>query len=424
MARLFRLSGLWTAISVGREIRASGNLRADHRPRGRGVRVSKNYESEIRTRRARGVPRLLQVVDRVQDKVSDARWHAVSERDPSATGVFVYGVTTTRIYCRPSCSSRRPLRDHTVFFATPAEARENGFRACRRCQPDTPTVEDGSLAAVIAVCRHLENPRDDRSAAAVAAEFGYGERHFRRRFVETVGVPVGTYARAQRARRSREALRTGDSVARAIVESSYGSFSAFYESAATTLGMSPGRYLDGGGGERITYTSLVTPLGVVLVGCTARGVCAVHLGDDETVLEATLRTEFPRADIERDDEGLLEVATLLAGAAQGTRDAVRLPLDVAGTAFQVRVWHALRSIPRGETRTYSEVAAAIGAPSAFRAVASACAANGVALVIPCHRVVRRDGSPGGYRWGATTKVALLAIEATAPPVTSDVTREG
>jgi AraC family transcriptional regulator of adaptative response/methylated-DNA-[protein]-cysteine methyltransferase len=269
------------------------------------------------------------------------------------------------------------------------------------------------LNAVIEVCRSLERPQAGRSVAELAADLGYSERHLRRRFVEVIGVTAGAYARAQRERRVRDALLAGDSVTGSIVASGYGSFSAFYDKGAPTLGMAPGRYRDGGLGERISFTTIATPLGVILVGCTSRGVCAVRLGEHVDALESELVAEFPQAHIERDDESLLEVALVVAGAVRGERDATHLPLDVAGTAFQIRVWAALRSIPLGETRTYSDIAHAIGASSSIRAVASACAANGAALTIPCHRVIRRDGTLGGYRWGVDAKVEILRNESAA-----------
>jgi AraC family transcriptional regulator of adaptative response/methylated-DNA-[protein]-cysteine methyltransferase len=256
----------------------------------------------------------------------------------------------------------------------------------------------------------LEANDDTASFPTLAAELGYSERHLRRRFHEVIGVSVGTYARAYKAERIREKLRAGTPVTSAVFDAGYGSMRAFYEHGAPTLGMTPGRYRDGGRGEHITFTSVETPLGWVVAARTTRGVCAVRIGPDEVELVKGLTEEFPNALVERDDVGMTQVTGVLSAAVRGERDATDLPLDLAGTAFQLRVWAALRAIPLGETRTYSEVAQEIGAPSAVRAVASACAANEVALTVPCHRVLRKDGSMGGYRWGVDVKEKLLAAE--------------
>ncbi len=350
------------------------------------------------------VPRLPRV-----DELDEIRWRAVAERDDDLVGVFVYGVRTTSVYCRPGCGARRPLRDNVEYFATPAEATAAGYRACRRCSPDRTRSSNPAVMAVIAVCRQLEQG-DDASVADMATALGYSERHLRRRFRDVTGVSIGAYRRAQRAVRIRGALRKGSSVTDAVFDAGYGSFRGFYEFGAAQLGMTPGRYRDGARGERIRYTSVATPLGFVVAGCTSRGVCAIRLGGDENALTKDLHEEFPNATIERDDGGLADVATVLVGAMRGEGDPTVLPLDVAGTAFQIRVWEALRRIPAGQTRTYSQVASEIGAPTAVRAVASACAANHVALAVPCHRVVRRDGSLGGYRWGVEVKESLLRAE--------------
>ena len=227
-------------------------------------------------------------------------------------------------------------------------------------------------------------------------------------------MPIGSYLRAQQADRTRSALRGGMAVTDAVVEAGYGSSRAFYEHGATRLGMSPQRYRAGAKGERISYTTIITTIGVVLAASTNLGVCAVRIGSDETALADELRAEFPLATITRDDDAMLEVAELLAGAVRGEKEPTILPVDLTGTAFQMRVWEALRRIPTGQTRTYSELALEIGSPRAVRAVGSACAANPAALAVPCHRVVRRDGTLGGYRWGIDTKAALLTVEAVGP----------
>lgn len=343
-------------------------------------------------------------------ELDEMRWRAVEARDPKMAGCFVYAVASTKVFCRPDCGSRRALRRNVEFFSTAVEAKSAGYRACRRCRPDDVLVSDPSVAAVIAVCGRLEHDAQGTSVAALASELGYSERHLRRRFREVVGVSVATYARAQKAQRIRERLRGGAPVTDAVFDAGYGSMRAFYEHGAPQLGMAPARYRDGGRGEHITFTSIETALGWVVAARTARGVCAVRVGDDEVALVKGLVEEFPHALVERDDEGLFDVANVLASAVRGERDATELPVDLAGTSFQLRVWEALRTIPMGETRTYSDVAEQIGAPKAVRAVASACAANEAALAVPCHRVVRKDGSMGGYRWGIDVKVQLLEAE--------------
>ena len=343
-------------------------------------------------------------------ELDDSRWRAVEVRDESLVGCFVYAVTSTQIYCRPGCGSRRPLRQNVEFFATAGEASGAGYRPCRRCRPNEIAATSASLEAVIATCRELERSDGAENASSIAARLGYSERHLRRLFLETIGVTMSAYERAQKAERVRADLREGTPVMNAVIDAGYGSTRAFYEHGAPRLGMSPGRYRDGARGERIRYTLTETALGTLAVAVTDQGVCSVKLGSDGLDLVTGLKAEFPLATLVRDDEGLSDVASVLESATRGHGDATVLPLDLAGTAFQIRVWEALRTIPAGETRTYSEVAAAIGKPRAVRAVASACAANEAALAIPCHRVIRRDGSLGGYRWGIENKEALLAAE--------------
>jgi AraC family transcriptional regulator of adaptative response/methylated-DNA-[protein]-cysteine methyltransferase len=347
------------------------------------------------------------------ENLDQSRWDAVQRRDKNLDGVFVYAVATTGIVCRPGCASRTPRRENVEFFTTLPDAEAAGYRACHRCRPQEERLHDASLEAVITLCRRLE--RDNvTNVAATAVEVGYSERHLRRRFAEVIGVPVATYARTIRSQRVREALSSSSAVADAVYEAGFGSSRAFYEHGAPPLGMTPRRYRAGAEGERITFTSLVTPLGVVIVATTERGVCAVRIGDAEATLEQELANEFPRATLHRDDEGLRHVASVIALAVRGEGETTSLPLDLQGTTFQVRVWEALRRVPRGTTLTYSQLAESIGSPRAVRAVGSACAANPVALVVPCHRIVRRDGSLGGYRWGLEVKEALLAAEGTRP----------
>lgn len=360
--------------------------------------------------RSLSVPRLM-----TMNELSESRWHSVETRDDASSGIFVYAVTTTGVYCRPGCGARRPLRRNVEYFNTSSEATAAGYRACRRCRPDLNGATDPAVVAVTALCRELE--RDgDLDVGLTARELGYSERHLRRLFGNLVGVSIGAYQRSLRAQRAREVMKAGGAVTEAVVDSGFGSFRGFYEHGADRLGMTPSRFRHGARGEVIRYTSLATPLGVVVVACTDRGVCFLRLGRDDAPILEELRAEFPEATIARDDEGLAEVAVVLAGAVRGERDPTVLPLDLEGTAFQIRVWEALRRIPTGETRTYSQVAAGIGAARSVRAVASACAANRAALAVPCHRVVRADGSLGGYRWGTDVKEALLAAEGRSNPI--------
>ncbi len=342
------------------------------------------------------------------ENLDDIRWRAVQLRDASAADIFIYGVSSTGVFCRPGCASRTPLRRNVEFFFSPDDALSAGYHACQRCRPDLEHAVDPSLAAVISLCRRLE--KGDLDLGSFAASVGYSEGHLRRRFSQVVGVPVATYARAQRAISMRHALKSNVPVTRAAYESGYGSSRAFYEHGALRLGMSPRAYQGGASGERITYTTLSTPIGIVVAACTDRGLCAVRIGEDEETLVVELANEFPKALLERDDEGLFEVARVLAAAVRGEGGATSLPVDIEGTAFQMRVWEALRAVPTGSTLTYSQLAQRIGAPRAVRAVGSACAANPVALAVPCHRVVRRDGTLGGYRWGLAVKESLLKVE--------------
>jgi AraC family transcriptional regulator, regulatory protein of adaptative response / methylated-DNA-[protein]-cysteine methyltransferase len=344
------------------------------------------------------------------EDLDEIRWRAIEARSAAADTLFVYGVRTTGVFCRPGCSSRRPLRRNVEYFVTPEDAAAGGYRACRKCRPSESRERDAASGAVRHWCRALEAPAAHVDAVALARDVGYSERHLRRLFREIVGVTPSAYARAAAAQRVRAALREGRSVTEAVHGAGYGSARAFYEDAAPRLGMTPQRFRDGGRGETIRYTTVETPLDVVALGSTSRGLCGVVIERDEDAALARLFEEFPLATVVRDDEGLAAEALVLARALEGGADASVLPLDVQATAFQARVWEALRSIPAGETRSYSQVAASIGQPSAVRAVASACASNPVAITVPCHRVVRSDGSLGGYRWGLETKRLLLKSE--------------
>jgi AraC family transcriptional regulator of adaptative response/methylated-DNA-[protein]-cysteine methyltransferase len=315
------------------------------------------------------------------------------------------------VYCRPTCASRRPNRENVEFFDAPDAAEASGYRACKRCRPDTDAPSSGERSVERASAyldAHLDETVTLERLAGVAHMSAF---HLQRMFKRHVGLTPRQYVEARRAERLRARLREGDTVSRASFEAGYSSPSRVYEQATAHMGMTPGAYRKGGRGVRIGYAVAATPLGFVLVAATGRGVCAIALGDDEETLVAALREEHPEAAIERTADDLAEWVDAAVGAVTAG-DARRLdvPLDVEATPFQWRVWRALQEIPRGETRTYAEIAAQIGSPGAARAVGRACAANRAALAIPCHRVVRADGADGGYRWGSERKRRILALE--------------
>jgi AraC family transcriptional regulator, regulatory protein of adaptative response / methylated-DNA-[protein]-cysteine methyltransferase len=346
----------------------------------------------------------------------ETAWAAVLERDARFEGRFVYAVESTGIYCRPTCPSRRPRRSNVRFFAVPGEAEGAGYRPCRRCRPSETSRQ---AEAVQRACAYLESHLDEAPTLNdLALEVGMSPWHLHRTFKAALGLSPKQYAARLRAGRFKDEVRGGESVAGATYGAGYGSSSRLYEKAGENLGMTPGAYRRGGRGMSIRYTVADSPFGRLLVGATDRGICAVSLGDGDSgegngdgPLEAELRREYPNAQIDRDDEALREWLDAVLPALEGNGGARELSLDLQATAFQWRVWRALQEIPRGETRSYGEVAAALGQPNAARAVAQACASNRVALVVPCHRVVRGDGDPGGYRWGAERKRRILDREA-------------
>jgi AraC family transcriptional regulator, regulatory protein of adaptative response / methylated-DNA-[protein]-cysteine methyltransferase len=340
--------------------------------------------------------------------VEDPRWDAVLARDPRSD--FVYAVETTRVYCRPSCPSRRPRRENVTFFPLGAEAERNGFRACRRCRPDEPGT-DPRTARVEAACRTLAaSVGATPSLDALAAEVGTTPDTLRRDFRRVLGVSPKQYADALRVERLREELRDGRDVTGALYTAGYGSSSRLYEQSDARLGMTPASYGARGAGARISFTTAPTALGRLVVATTERGVCWIALAADDTELEVRLRSEFSAADVARDDDALAPVVAEVLRRIDGQVPAVELPVDVRGTAFQQRVWQELRRIPRGETRSYGEVAEAVGVPGGARAVGQACGSNPVAIVVPCHRVVQASGALGGYAWGLDVKRHLLDRE--------------
>lgn len=348
--------------------------------------------------------------------VPAATWRAIETRDAAQDGRFVYGVTSTRIFCRPSCPSRRPRRDRVRVFASGDEAAAAGFRPCRRCRP-TAAGAPSAAGQAVARARYLLDAHVDGGAEgrltlrALSAACGLSPFHLQRVFQKAVGLSPRAYADERRAARLRSALKAGDLVTTATYQAGYGSSRAVYEQAGRHLGMTPGAYRRGGAGETIRAVVTQTPFGQLLVAATSRGVCRVALGDDPAPLHAALAAEFPRAAVAPADAALRAHVAAVKRQLQPPRGGDTRPaIDVGGTAFEQRVWRALQAIPYGEVRSYQEVARSIGRPTAARAVARACASNRVALVVPCHRVVRADGTGGGYRWGAARKAALLAHE--------------
>jgi AraC family transcriptional regulator of adaptative response/methylated-DNA-[protein]-cysteine methyltransferase len=344
--------------------------------------------------------------------IDDAdRWRAVLARDGRGDGAFVYAVRSTGIYCRPSCPARRPQHQQVAFFARPEAAERAGFRACRRCHPRQAEHHQAPTELVRRVCQYIEANLDrPLTLAALGAEVKLSPYYVQRTFKRILKVTPRQYADAQRLAHLKGQLKNGQAVAGALYDAGYGSSSRVYERAAAHLGMTPATYRRGGQGMRIGYTVVACPLGRLLVAATERGLCAVSLGDDEGELEAALLDEYPAARIERDGAGLSRWVAALLKHLSGEQAELNLPLDVQATAFQRRVWEELRAIPYGTTRSYGEMARAVGRPTGARAVARACATNPVALVIPCHRVVREEGDPGGYRWGLERKQSLLRQE--------------
>jgi AraC family transcriptional regulator, regulatory protein of adaptative response / methylated-DNA-[protein]-cysteine methyltransferase len=340
------------------------------------------------------------------------RWAVVRDRDERYDTEFVYGVTSTGIYCRPTCGSRRPRPERIRYFEDPSEAEDRGFRACKRCKPkvDAPSPV---AEAVEKACRFLEARLDEPVTLPILADaVGLSVSHLHRVFTKAVGLTPREYQDALRMHRFKEEVRGGRTVSRAAFEAGFGSSRALYDKAGQGLGMTPAAYRAGGKGVAIGFGTAETPVGWLLLASTRRGVCFVSLGDSEQDLRTRLSEEYPRATLVRDAEGVERWIAAILSELDGTPGDAEIPLDLTGTEFQKSVWRAIRSIPRGETRSYRQVASSIGSPGAARAVAGACAANRIALIVPCHRVVRADGHPGGYRWGPERKARMLRIEDT------------
>jgi len=338
---------------------------------------------------------------------SETQWQQVMARDARQDGQFVFAVRTTGIYCRPSCPSRRPRRDSVEFFANPQQAERAGYRACLRCKP---TEISAQARAVIGARQLLDEAEGVMTLAELSKRVGVSPFHLQRLFKRATGLSPREYQSARRMQQVKHGLRKGDDVTTALYDAGYGSPSRLYEKSSQQLGMTPGTYRRRGAGMTIRYAIVPSPLGHMMVAATSRGLCAVRFGESAMELEGDLHEEFEAAEISRDDAALRPYVQPLLANLRGENPTIDLPLDVRATAFQKKVWDELRRIPRGETRSYSEVAHAIGDDKAVRAVARACASNPVAIAVPCHRVVRSDGDISGYRWGVERKKKLLEQE--------------
>ncbi len=338
-------------------------------------------------------------------------WNAVCRRDRTFDGLFYYSVTTTGVYCRPSCPSRRANRTNVAFHASSSDAERAGFRPCRRCKPNAPTPRERDADKVARACQLIETAQEPPKLADLARASGLSPYHFHRLFKAIAGVTPKAYAVAHRQKRVREILTTrGKSVTAALHEAGFNSSGRFYDTAAGVLGMSPTAYRAGGANADLRFAVGECALGSILVAASGMGIAAILLGDDPETLVHDLEDRFPKANLIGADRTFEDVMAKVVGLVEAPATGLDLPLDIRGTAFQHRVWEALRQIPPGQTATYGEIAARIGMPRAVRAVAAACAANKIAVAIPCHRVVRNDGALAGYRWGIERKRELLARE--------------
>jgi len=341
----------------------------------------------------------------------DERWASVQRRDAAADGQFVYSVATTGVYCRPSCPSRAARRENVRFHPDGQAAQTAGFRACLRCRPDAPPRAEQQAAIVAAACRRIEAAESLPSLDELAADAGLSAHHFHRMFKAVAGVTPRAYGVAHRAKRVRAGLARSATVTEAIYDAGFNSNGRFYAESTGLLGMTPSDYRAGAPDAVLRFAIGECSLGSILVASTAQGVCAITLGDDPQALLRELQDRFPRAQLQGADRDYERLVAQVVGFVEAPGRGLDLPLDVRGTAFQQRVWQALRDIPVGRTASYADIAAALGTPKAVRAVAQACAANTLAVAIPCHRVVRQDGQLSGYRWGVERKRALLEREA-------------
>ncbi len=348
----------------------------------------------------------------------ERRWQAVLDRDRAADTGWVYGVRTTGVYCRPGCPSRRPNRANVGFYDSPEQARAAGLRACRRCRPDAAAPPDPGAELVAAADRVIRESPAVPTLAELAAATGASPFHLQRVFTERTGVSPRAYAERLRAERASARLTEGAPVSDAAYDAGFGSAGRFSAAADGRLGMTPSRYRAGGPGEQVRVAVGDSALGAVLVAATDRGICAIELGDDPAALVDGFVERFHAAELVVDDDGFNRLVGEVVALVEDPATTTELPLDIQGTAFQERVWQALRAVPAGTTATYTELAAAIGSPASVRAVAGACAANRLAVAVPCHRIVRTDGGLAGYRWGVERKQALLEREGALSPAAS------
>lgn len=343
----------------------------------------------------------------------DARWEAVRRRDPAADDVFYYSVRTTGVYCRPSCAARLARRENVEFHLTCADAARAGFRPCKRCRPNEAGLAERHAAAVAKACSLIDEADEVPSLDALADAVGLSRYHFHRMFKSVTGVTPKAYADARRGERVRQELARSETVTQAIYGAGFNSNGRFYAAADSLLGMTPTQYRTGGNGNVIRFAVGECSLGSILVAATDKGVCAIEFGDDPDALVHALQDRFPKAQLVGGDHTFEQLVAKVVGFIEAPAQGLDLPLDIRGTAFQKRVWNAIRDIPAGATASYAELARRIGRPSASRAVAQACASNTLAVAIPCHRVVRRNGGLSGYRWGVERKEALLTRETAA-----------
>jgi AraC family transcriptional regulator of adaptative response/methylated-DNA-[protein]-cysteine methyltransferase len=346
-------------------------------------------------------------------ETDERRWAAVQARETAADGHFYFAVRTTGVYCRPSCRSRQALRRNVEFFATPADARRAGYRACKRCKPDSLAAPSPQHKAVMRACRLIEEAEAPPKLADLARAAGLSPYHFHRQFKKILGVTPKAYIAARRTGRLQHHLAKGTTVTDAIYDSGFNTSSRFYETSAQTLGMKASAYRKGGEGTEIAYAVVRCYLGHLLVAGTERGICMIAFGDDPTELVTDLKHRFPRAAWREDAKDFATQVKRVVAFIEAPAAGLDLPLDIQGTAFQRRVWQALRQVPAGTTASYADIARKIGQPAAVRAVAQACGANPVAVAVPCHRILRSDGALGGYRWGTARKEKILAREAAA-----------
>lgn len=371
-------------------------------------RTSYQTEREIKAqRKARSED---PVEKQVQDQINETRWRAVLDRDASFDGTFVFGVSSTGIFCRPSCPAKHARRENASFYDHAVQAEQDGYRACLRCRPKA--IDGNPQSALVrTMCRYIEQHIEDRlTLALLAKEFRLSPFHLQRTFKSALGVSPKAYIDAIRLRHVKQNLEAGHDVTTALYAAGYGSSSRLYERTAAQLGMTPEKYRRGAVAAVVRYTISNSPLGRMLVAATDKGICSIQFADNDQKLQQGLMREFPFATRRRDDAAMADWSVNLTRLMEGRETNPSLPLDIRATAFQRRVWEALQRIPRGETRSYSAVAKKIGLPKAIRAVARACATNPVAVAIPCHRVIRENGDLGGYRWGIERKEQLLAME--------------